>query len=288
MEKSKKNILLPLVIMFVICFVIKDIEFLFIKTDSTFIGENIICKIVCIIATVITAYKLGYKLPDIGFKNKKVLRYAICGLGLGIATFAVSYGIEMMILAISGANPKLSFYITNFGLTGATNEISLSFTAVVICVVGNVINVLAEEGLFRGIILKSTSDIWGFRTGNYIQALLFGFWHIISCVLGVKDGSMTIGMAFVFAIGYVVLAGILAIEWGTCVNMTGVLWVGMFEHFFNNFMSNALHVLSTGTDGIIEADNMQILRIVLSNILSLTIVLVVNSCKKTKKLNYQH
>lgn len=288
MEKSKKNILWALVIMFVICFVIKDIEFLFIKTDSTFIGENVICKIVCIIATVITAYKLGYKLPDIGFKNKKVLRYAICGLGLGIVTFAVSYGIEMMILAISGSNPKLSFYITNFGLTGATNEISLSFTAVVICVVGNVINVLAEEGLFRGIILKSTSDIWGFRTGNYIQALLFGFWHIISCVVGVKDGSMTIGMAFVFAIGYVVLAGILGIEWGTCVNMTGVLWVGMFEHFFNNFMSNALHVLSTGTDGIIEADNMQILRIVLSNILSLTIVLVVNSCKKTKKLNYQH
>ena len=111
MEKSKKNILWALVTMFVICFAIKDIEFLFIKTDSTFIGENIICKIVCIIATVITAYKLGYKLPDIGFKNKKVLSYAICGLGLGIATFAVSYGIEMMILAISGANPKLSFHL---------------------------------------------------------------------------------------------------------------------------------------------------------------------------------
>ena len=283
MEKSKKNILWPLVIMFVICFVIKDIEFLFIKTDSTFIGENIICKIVCIIATVITAYKLGYKLPDIGFKNRNVLRYAICGLGLGIVTFAISYGIELMILAISGANPKLSFYTTNFGLTGATNEISLSFTSVVICVVGNVVNVLAEEGLFRGIILKGASDIWGFRTGNFIQALLFGFWHVITCVLGVIDGSMTIGMAFVFAIGYVVLAGILAVEWGTCVNMTGVLWVGMFEHFFNNFVSNALHVLSTGTDGIIEADNMQILRIVLSNILSLTIVLIVNSCKKSKE-----
>ena len=176
--------------MFVICFVIKDIEFLFIKTDSTFIGENIICKIVCIIATVITAYKLGYKLPDIGFKNRNVLRYAICGLGLGIVTFAISYGIELMILAISGANPKLSFYITNFGLTGATNEISLSFTSVVICVVGNVVNVLAEEGLFRGIILKGTSDIWGFRAGNFIQALLFGFWHVITCVLGAKFVSI--------------------------------------------------------------------------------------------------
>ena len=77
MEKSQKAILRTLVIMFVICFVIKDIEFLFIKTDSTFIGENIICKIVCIIATVITVHKLGYKLSDIGFKNKSVIRYIL-------------------------------------------------------------------------------------------------------------------------------------------------------------------------------------------------------------------
>ncbi len=282
MGNSKKKIIWTLAFIFMICSIIKDIEFLYIKTDSTFIGENVICKIVCIIATVIVTYKLGYKLSDIGFKNKSVLKYASCGFGLGIVTFAISYGVEMLILAISGANPRLSVYITNFGLTGATNEISLSLIAVIVCIVGNIINVLAEEGLFRGVILKVISDRWGFRTGNFVQALLFGFWHIISCVLGVKDGSMTIGMAVVFGIGYVVLAGILALEWGTCVNMTGILWVGMFEHFFNNFSSNALHVLSTGEGGVIEADNMQILRIILSNILSLIIVLAINSRKKAK------
>lgn len=277
MKKEKNMALWTLAIMFVVCFVIKDIEFLYIKTENTFIGENVICKIICIIATVIVTYKLGYKLSDIGFKNKNVLKFAGCGLGLGILTFAISYGAEILILTIQGANPKLAIYITNFGLTGATNEISLSFTAVVICIAGNIINVLAEEGLFRGIMLKVLSDKWGFRTGNIVQAFLFGLWHIISCVLGVKDGSMTIGMAILFAIGYVVLAGVLAIEWGICVNMTGVLWVGMFEHFFNNFLSNALHVLSMGDGGVLETDNMQILRIVLSNILSLTIVLIINS-----------
>ena len=156
---------------------------------------------------------------------------------------------------------------------------SLSFSAVVICILGNIINVVAEEGLFRGLFLKALSEQWGFKTGNLVQALLFGFWHIISCVIGVKEGTMTIGTAIVFAIGYVVLAGILAIEWGTCVNMTGVLWVGMFEHFFNNFISNALHVLSTSS-GTLEADNMQIVRIVLSNVLSLSIVLIINARKK--------
>lgn len=283
MKKSKNMTLWTLAIMFVVCFVVKDIEFLYIKTENTFIGENVICKIVCIIATVIVTYKLGYKLSDIGFKNRSVFKYAGYGLGLGIVTFVISYGVEMLLLTSQGANPKLSVYISNFGLTGATNEISLSFTTVVICIVGNIINVLAEEGLFRGIMLKVLADKWGFRIGNFAQAFLFGVWHIISCVMGVKDGSMTIGMAVLFAIGYVVIAGILAIEWGTCVNMTGVLWIGMFEHFLNNFLSNALHVLSVGTDGAIEADNMQILRIVLSNILSLTIVLIINSKKRDEE-----
>ena len=280
MERTKKRVIYLIALTFIICSVIKDIEFMFIKTDTTVIGENVICKIVCIITTVFIAYRLGYKLTDIGFKNQNVLKYAVCGLSLGIFTFAASYGIEMLILSLQGKSPKLSVYITNFGLTGATNTMSLSFSAVIICILGNIINVVAEEGLFRGLFLKAVSDQWGFKTGNYAQALLFGFWHIISCVIGVMEGTMTIGTAIVFAIGYVVLAGILAIEWGTCVNMTGVLWVGMFEHFFNNFISNAPHVLSTNSNGTVEVDNMQIIRIVLSNVLSLSIVLIINARKK--------
>lgn len=277
MGKSKKYIIYAIVFLYVLCAIVKDIEFLYIKTDSTFIGENVICKIVCIVATVFLTYKLGYKLSDIGFKNRNVLKYAVYGLGLGMITFAISYGVELLILSLSGQAPRLSVYISNFGLTGATNTMSLTFTAVVICIIGNIINVLAEEGLFRGIMLKTISDRWGFKRGNFVQGLLFGLWHVISCVQGVKEGVMTIGVAIVFAIGYIILAGILAIEWGTCVNMTGVLWVGMFEHFFNNFISNALHVLSIGSGGIVEADNMQIVRIILSNVLSLTIVLFVKS-----------
>ena len=90
--------------------------------------------------------------------------------------------------------------------------------------------------------------------------------------------------AIVFAIGYVVLAGILAIEWGTCVNMTGVLWVGLSEHFFNNFIGNFLHVVSTS-----GTDEFQIIRIVISNFLSLGIVLLVSKRKSSaEKALQQH
>ncbi|MET3743107.1 putative membrane protein [Faecalicatena orotica] len=86
---------------------------------------------------------------------------------------------------------------------------------------------------------------------------------------------MEIPTAVVMAVGYVILAGILGLEWGLCVSLTGTLWVGISEHFFNNFIGNTLHVVTeSGTD------ELQIARIVLSNILSLTIVLIVNRYKK--------
>lgn len=168
----------------------------------------------------------GLKLANIGLKFKNTFKYIGCGHGLGFFTFAISYGLEVALLA--------------------------------------------EEGMFRGFILKVVTERSGFKTGNYLQAFLFGIWHIVMCVLGVYDGQMSVGQAVIFAVGYVVLAGILALEWGTCVSMTGVLWVVLSEHFYNNFIGNFLHVVSS-----IGTDEFQIIRIVLSNFLSLGIVLLI-------------
>ena len=57
--------------------------------------------------------------------------------------------------------------------------------------------------------------------------------------------------------------------------MTGTLWINMSEHFFNNFISNTIHVVSS--TGI---DELQIIRIVMSNILSLIIVIAVSKIVK--------
>ena len=272
--KSKKEIIRIIAILITVTTIVKYIEFLFIRTDQTIIADNVITKIFCIIATLVAMKICGLKLSDIGLKNKNTFKYIGCGLGLGLFTFAISYGLEMMLLAAQGKEPQLSAYITNFGLSGATSEFSLSAQAIIICVIAKIINVLAEEGMYRGFILKAVTDRWGFKTGNYVQAFLFGIWHIVMCVLGVYDGQMSVVRAIVFAIGYVVLAGILAIEWGTCVNMSGVLWVGLSEHFFNNFIGNFLHVVSTS-----GTDEYQIVRIVISNFLSLGIVLLINKKK---------
>ena len=279
--KSKKEIIHIISILIIVTTIVKYIEFLFIRTDQTIIADNVITKIFCIIATLVAMKIYALKLSDIGLKNKNTFKYIGCGLGLGLFTFAISYGLEMVLLTVQGKEPQLSVFITNFGLSGATSEFTLSVQALIICVIVNIINVLAEEGMYRGFILKAVTDHWGFKTGNYAQAFLFGIWHIVMCVLGVYDGQMSVVQAIVFAIGYVVLAGILAIEWGTCVNMSGVLWVGLSEHFFNNFIGNFLHVVSTS-----GTDEYQIIRIVISNFLSLGIVLFINKKKNVCRYNF--
>ena len=94
------------------------------------------------------------------------------------------------------------YVVCGFGLVFFTFEISY----------GLEVALLAEEGMFRGFILKVVTERSGFKTGNYLQAFLFGIWHIVMCVLGVYDGQMSVGQAVIFAVGYVVLAGILALE----------------------------------------------------------------------------
>lgn len=271
-SKFKQTII---IVLFLVCSVIEYVEFLFIRTDQTIVADNVLTKLFCILATLIAMHLCGYHLGDIGFRCKKILRFVGCGFGLGVVTFSISYGLEYLLLAILGKAPRFSLYVTNFGISGATSQVSLSGLAVMICVIVNIINVLAEEGMFRGLILKAVADQYGFRVGNYVQAALFGVWHIVMCVLAVYDGQMTALEAAVFAVGYVVLAGILGIEWGTCVGMTGVLWVGIAEHYFNNFIGNILHVVSV--DG---TDELQIVRIVFSNVLSLTIVLLLKKRKE--------
>ena len=95
--------------------------------------------------------------------------------------------------------------------------------------------------------------------------------HIVMVVLGVYDGLMNVPTAIVMGVGYVLLAAILGLEWGTCVSLTGTVWMGISEHFFNNFIGNALHIVTeSGTD------EWQIVRVVFSNLLSLGIVLLIS------------
>lgn len=275
-NKVKKPFLLILGI-YLICGLVKDFEFLVLKTDQTFLAENIICKLFAIGMIFFWLHKLQISWSSIGIKKCGIMKGAALGLSLGVVTFSVSYSVEYLILKNMGLQPKFSFYIANFTISNQ-NIIGVSMSALVICLLGNIINVWAEEGLFRGLLFQIGKMSYTQKTTNLIQSILFGLWHVITVVVWVFDGSIDIPTALIMSIGYIVLAGILGYEWGLCAALTGTLWAGVSEHFFNNFIGNTLHVITeTGVD------ELQIIRIVISNILSLLIVILLTKIRKHRK-----
>jgi len=273
-SKDGKKALEIVLAVFALCSVVKYIEFLVIKTDRTIISENIICKLFMIAVLLVALPRLGWDWGKIGFCKKGLLKSAVLGLLLGAGTFFLSYLTEYTVLIATGRTPRIQFFITNFALTNQ-NVGGVSFGAAVICVIGNLVNVWAEEGLFRGLFFQMAKTSFTERQSNFIQSLLFGLWHIVTVIVWLLEGSINIPAACVMAVGYVLLAGVLAYEWGLCAVLTGTIWTGAFEHFFNNFITNSLHMVTdTGID------EMQILRIVLSNGLSLTFVLLLSRAAK--------
>lgn len=274
MPISRKKTLAIVLAVFLPCAVVKDIEFLVIKTDQTILAENIICKLFILAVLLIVLPRFGLNWKEIGFRKSGILKSAGLGLLLGVSTFFLSYLTEYLVLSAMGKAANIRFFITNFALKDQ-NIGGASFAAVVICIIGNIVNVWAEEGLFRGLLFWMTKTAFTERQGNLIQSLLFGLWHIVTVVVWLLNGSIGIPMACVMAVGYVLLAGVLAYEWGLCISLTGTIWAGVFEHFFNNFITNSLHMVTdTGID------EMQILRIVLSNVLSLAFVLMLSKHAK--------
>lgn len=274
LTKKQKNTILYILFVFILCSAAKDFEFLVLKTDETFLAENIFCKLFALLVIYLCLEERKLTWKSIGLRRSGIMKGLILGFSLGLITFAVSYLAECVLLLILGKTPHLGFFVTSFSLSEQTVT-GLSVSAVLICIAGNIVNVLAEEGLFRGLFYKLARRTFSVTHANLFQALLFGIWHLITVIVWYKQGSLTIPSALLMGAGYILLAGILGFEWGLCVTLTGTLWTGIFEHFFNNFIGNFLHVVTaTGTD------ELQIFRIVLSNALSLLLVILMTKHKK--------
>ncbi|WP_243111239.1 hypothetical protein [Acutalibacter sp. 1XD8-33] len=80
------------------------------------------------------------------------------------------------------------------------------------------------------------------------------------------------------SIGYIILAGIMGIKWRLLTRMTGSIWAGLGDHLFNNTVAtNMLHVVS-----LKGADELQIVRIMVAQLISFGFILIVYYCKNKK------
>lgn len=255
------------VFIFLILLLVHAFEAIALRMDQTIFAENFINKIFGIVLLFVLLKQLHWDISTIGFKKYGLVKTILKGFALALFSFFIAYTIECSILYFQEKKIYLEFFITGFSLTGV-GSIQTGIGFVFINIFFNIINIIMEEGTFRGLFYQLINTRYSLKTALFIQALLFGIWHIVTPLHNWIDGEIS-GMEFVsLSIGYIILAGMMGVKWGLLYRMTGNLYAGMADHFFNNCIAtNLLHVVSN--TGI---DEYMIFRILIAQIFSFAIV----------------
>ena len=278
MKKILNHTILTCVILFVIMIIVHGFEAIVLRMDETILAENFINKLFGIAVFAVVLRILGWKMKDIGFKKEGMLRNILLGLMIGAAAFIIAYGVELLILTSQHKSFHFGIFTTGFSLTDET-VINTGIGYILMCIFFNIINVIMEEGTFRGLFGKLVNTDHSLKTAIMFQASLFGVWHIVTPLHNLIDGDITVGTFIILAVGYIILAGMMGIKWGYLKEMTGSLYTGMADHFFNNCIAtNLLHVVTP--DG---TDEMMLVRVLIAQVISFVAVLIA-----WKKYNAKH
>ncbi|MBO7425213.1 MAG: CPBP family intramembrane metalloprotease [Clostridiales bacterium] len=294
-EKILKRTTLSCIIIFALMIAVHAFEAIVLRTDETILGENFINKVFGIVLVFIVLKLLNWRAGDIGFARRGLVKNASLGLLLAIPSFAVSYLIEILILKGQGQDVSLGIFTSGFSLTGNA-EIHTGIGFILMCIFFNIINVVMEEGTFRGLFYHITGTDHSRNKALMFQALLFGIWHIVTPLHNLIDGDMNVASFIGLSLGYIILAGMMGIKWALLYNMTGSLYAGMADHFFNNCIAtNLLHV--TTSEG---TDDMMIVRVLIAQLISFGVVILIwkrrrsglkengtvdGTCKNSKQLS---
>ena len=267
---TKLKTILAVLIIYVICFAFRALEYFVIRTDQTIFGEAFIHKLIGIGLLVAAIFVFRYKFSDVGFKTGKSFLDILKGLAFGIVVFIIAYGVEIIILAASNNLQAVELYVTAYSVDAGEEVKRTGFIFFLICVIGNIINVLMEEGVFRGLFQKMLSDKYKFVIAGIIASLLFGLWHIMAPLRSFIDGNKSAGGFIGESAMLIGTSALVGFKFAMMGKMTGNLYMGMGDHFVNNTIVNMLHVINKEN----EADNLMVIRISIAQSVSFTAVLI--------------
>ncbi len=279
MEPKKTRIWTYIIAIYLLCFFFRIIEYFFIRTDSTVFGEAFIHKLLGIAILFASTRFLSFKASDLGFARKKRVMNCAIGFLLGLCCYATAYAIEIGIQKASGNFEMLSLFVTSYSVDGNLgNRTGLIFF--LICVLGNIINVVMEEGIFRGLFQKLYERRYSFIRSAMFASLLFGFWHCVGPIRSFTDGISNEKQLILNLMILISTSTLIGIKYAMLKKLTGSLFAGMADHFVNNTIINILHVVSPS-----EIDQLQTVRISIAQTLSFVIVLAFYIVARASKGN---
>lgn len=278
---KNKNILSSVFLIYVICFILRLIEYFLFRTDSTVIGEALFHKLAGIVILIIFACIYKYKAGEVGFSTDKCGIKLAAGLLFGIICFAIAYFVEVQIAKSSGSYTGLKFYVTSYSVNGNLgNQTGLLFFA--LCIFGNIVNVVMEEGVFRGLFIRRLQERFSYASTAIISAVLFGFWHGVGPIRSYIDGDLSTFGLIMNCLILILSSAVVGYKYGLITKITGSGFMAMGDHFVNNTLVNILHVVSVN-----GADQLQIVRISIAQTLSFILVLAYYFYSKNHKKSLQ-
>lgn len=273
----ERNTIRNSIIIFFICLCVHTFEVLFIRTDETIFAECFINKAFGIILLYAVLKILKWHWSDIGFHREKLFINVFKGFGLCLVFYSIAFIIEFAVLAVQGTPAHMEFFVTGFSLTGNTVK-HTGIVFILMCIGFNIINVWMEEGLFRGFFITYISREHSKNTALFVAALLFGVWHLVTPFRSLLDGDMSVGIFATMSIGYVILSALMGIKWGLLYQLSGTIWIGLADHFFNNcIVTNLLHVVTSS-----GVDELQIIRVLIGELTSFIAVVIYTKIKTLK------
>ena len=268
LDKKNQRVFSIVFIIYLVCFAFRIFEYFVLRTDRTWVGEAVVHKLVGILVLFISAGILHFTSAEIGFSKKGALANFGKGLAFGLCTFAVAYTVECLIINSLGNFYSLKLYVSTYAIDKNLGY-NTSLLFFVICIAGNIINVLMEEGVFRGLVNKILSQKYSFILSALIASALFGFWHIVGPVRNFLDGESSMAGTVANSAMLVFTSALVGFKFAMLTKMTGSIFMGMGDHFVNNTIVNILHVVSKN-----GADEMMALRVAIAQSLSFILVLI--------------
>lgn len=258
--------MLAVISVYLMCFILRFMEYFLLRTDETFWGEAFIHKLlgIVILFAALKVYRL--KPAEIGFVKKNVLRRLSEGMAFGLFVFVPAYSAEIFIHIMQGRFKALSVYVSTYSVTG-TIGMQTGFLFFLICIAGNIINVIMEEGVFRGFFQKILEKKYSFFLSAFIESSLFGLWHIVAPVRSYYDGSLSRNGFIANAILLTTTSALVGFKFALMTKLTDSLYMAMGHHFINNVIVNILHVVSDN-----GADTFMVVRIAIAQSISFIIV----------------
>lgn len=169
--------------------------------------------------------------------RRAIVLGGLCVLGIQ----ALAHLLQVVAVALASTAPTLLVEGLN-PVTGSDRYVGVYLA------VGVVLAALAEELLFRGLLLGTLARRLSFHRANAVQGALFGCWHL-AWPLALAVGPLEAPVALpILAAGTVLVTGLVGAVFGAFVRRTATLWTAVLAHVLHNGVAVFVHVRAAGVD----------------------------------------